>query len=103
MAAHIPSIQPQVTGEATIAQAAISATPVNPRKRRASNNAGSPSTLVTSALATDTALPTAPPATSESATKKKGRTNTPWTPEEEQKLQHMRGESKGWSEIAKVT
>jgi hypothetical protein len=52
--------------------------------------------------ATAAAVAIAPSATPETATKKKGRTNTPWTPEEEQKLQQMRGENKGWSEIAKV-
>jgi len=33
---------------------------------------------------------------------KKGRTNTPWTPEEEHRLKSMREEGKGWSEIAEV-
>lgn len=33
---------------------------------------------------------------------KKGRTNTPWTPAEEQKLKQMRDAGNSWSEIAKV-
>jgi hypothetical protein len=33
---------------------------------------------------------------------KKTRTNTPWTPAEEQRLKVMRDEGKSWSEIAKV-
>lgn len=38
----------------------------------------------------------------ESAPKKKGRTNTPWTAEEEQRLKTMRDAGRSWSEIAKV-
>lgn len=34
--------------------------------------------------------------------KKKGRTNTPWTAEEEQRLKSMRDAGCSWSEIAKV-
>lgn len=34
--------------------------------------------------------------------KKKGRTNTPWTAEEEQRLKMMRDAGRSWSEIAKV-
>ncbi|KAL9074645.1 MAG: hypothetical protein Q9157_004319 [Trypethelium eluteriae] len=33
---------------------------------------------------------------------KKGRTNTPWTPAEEQRLKTMRDQGTSWSEIAKV-
>jgi hypothetical protein len=33
---------------------------------------------------------------------KKGRTNTPWTPAEEQRLKAMRDAGNSWSEIAKV-
>ncbi|KAF2404441.1 hypothetical protein EJ06DRAFT_470037 [Trichodelitschia bisporula] len=33
---------------------------------------------------------------------KKGRTNTPWTPQEEQRLKVMRDQGKSWSEIAKT-
>jgi hypothetical protein len=42
-----------------------------------------------------------PPAP-EPAPKKKGRTNTPWTAEEEQRLKTMRDAGRSWSEIAKV-
>lgn len=38
----------------------------------------------------------------ESTPKKKGRTNTPWTAEEEQRLKSMRDAGRSWSEIAKV-
>jgi len=33
---------------------------------------------------------------------KKGRTNTPWTPAEEQRLKQMRDAGNSWSEIAKT-
>lgn len=33
---------------------------------------------------------------------KKSRTNTPWTPEEEQRLKKMRDTGNSWSEIAKT-
>ncbi|RPA87458.1 hypothetical protein BJ508DRAFT_410224 [Ascobolus immersus RN42] len=33
---------------------------------------------------------------------KKSRTNTPWTPEEEQRLKRMRDSGNSWSEIAKT-
>lgn len=38
----------------------------------------------------------------ETTPKKKGRTNTPWTAEEEQRLKTMRDAGRSWSEIAKV-
>jgi hypothetical protein len=46
--------------------------------------------------------PTAIPPAPEPAPKKKGRTNTPWTAEEEQRLKTMRDAGRSWSEIAKV-
>ncbi|EPS30295.1 hypothetical protein PDE_05246 [Penicillium oxalicum 114-2] len=46
--------------------------------------------------------PAAPPAPAEPAPKKKGRTNTPWTAEEEQRLKTMRDAGRSWSEIAKT-
>ena len=33
---------------------------------------------------------------------KKSRTNTPWTPAEEQRLKNMRDSGNSWSDIAKV-
>lgn len=44
----------------------------------------------------------APGDPAEASPKKKGRTNTPWTAEEEQRLKVMRDAGKSWSEIAKV-
>lgn len=46
--------------------------------------------------------PGAMPPPVESTPKKKGRTNTPWTAEEEQRLKNMRDQGRSWSEIAKV-
>ncbi|EGC46015.1 MYB DNA-binding domain-containing protein [Histoplasma capsulatum var. duboisii H88] len=60
----------------------------NPRKRREGN------TTTSSAAG----APTAP----ETTVKKKGRTNTPWTAEEEQRLKTMRDAGSTWSEIAKT-
>lgn len=58
-----------------------------------------PMTSAGSAIEGDqTALQPAP----EPAPKKKGRTNTPWTAEEEQRLKTMRDAGRSWSEIAKV-
>jgi hypothetical protein len=50
---------------------------------------GGPATVIES-------QPAAPPPA------KRGRTNTPWTPAEEQLLKSMRDQGKSWSEIAKV-
>lgn len=47
--------------------------------------------------ATANAAPAPPP-----PGKKKGRTNTPWTAEEEQRLKAMRDAGNTWAEIAKV-
>ncbi|THC91096.1 hypothetical protein EYZ11_009440 [Aspergillus tanneri] len=38
----------------------------------------------------------------EATPRKKGRTNTPWTAEEEQRLKTMRDAGRSWSEIAKT-
>jgi len=47
--------------------------------------------------------PSAMPPAVEPTPKKKGRTNTPWTAEEEQRLKTMRDLGRSWSEIAKVS
>ncbi|EME83479.1 uncharacterized protein MYCFIDRAFT_122444, partial [Pseudocercospora fijiensis CIRAD86] len=90
--------------------------PTNPRKRRASeleplpgsssSNASAftnpgglmsaPGDLDTTGLGihTQQTLPSPPV--------KKGRTNTPWTPAEEQRLKTLRDAGSSWSEIAKT-
>jgi hypothetical protein len=94
----------------TTTPASKTASPSNPRKRRLSGQpvastaaAAAPS----SSYAADTGIvPSAltdPDATAAPPPVKKGRTNTPWTPQEEQRLKQMRDAGKSWSEIAKVT
>ncbi|KAL4808920.1 hypothetical protein BDV18DRAFT_91687 [Aspergillus unguis] len=68
----------------------------NPRKRRSSPPQGSATTMATTPG--DESAVTAPEATP----RKKGRTNTPWTAEEEQRLKTMRDAGRSWSEIAKT-
>ncbi|KAH8601279.1 putative Myb-like transcription factor-like protein [Bisporella sp. PMI_857] len=82
--------------------------PANTRnKRRASGSGGAetfamsgPSNIVPASLAGEEANTSAsssmgPPA-------KKSRTNTPWTPAEEQRLKTMRDAGNSWAEIAKT-
>lgn len=80
--------------------------PSNPRKRRASPQSGS-----TIAMAAPAATagggeagnnPTSTATAPEPTGKKKGRTNIPWTAEEEQRLKAMRDAGSSWCEIAKV-
>jgi hypothetical protein len=78
--------------------------PQNPRKRRASPQSSSAATMAApgAAPATGETAHEQGPGGSEPAPKKKGRTNTPWTAEEEQRLKTMRDAGRTWSEIAKV-
>ncbi|KAF7586943.1 hypothetical protein BBP40_007998 [Aspergillus hancockii] len=87
----IPMPQPQLS-------------PQNPKKRRASPQAGTAATMTTSGTTTaagEVALEHGPTPI-EAPPKKKGRTNTPWTAEEEQRLKTMRDAGRSWSEIAKT-
>jgi hypothetical protein len=59
-----------------------------PAPAAASSSAGADEPSITDS-------PTGPPA-------KKSRTNTPWTPAEEQRLKNMRDAGNSWAEIAKV-
>lgn len=75
----------------------------NPRKRRSSPHLSSTASMATpvpTGLAQDPNV--ASVAEAGPAPKKKGRTNTPWTAEEEQRLKSMRDAGRSWSEIAKV-
>ncbi|KAJ0420040.1 hypothetical protein BJY00DRAFT_285158 [Aspergillus carlsbadensis] len=69
----------------------------NPRKRRSSPPPSSTAAMTTSATGDDPVAATAEP-----TPRKKGRTNTPWTAEEEQRLKTMRDAGRSWSEIAKT-
>jgi len=78
--------------------------PPNPRKRRPSLQtapmaAMAPPHLTTNIEGDGSSAVTATP---DSGGKKKGRTNTPWTAEEEQRLKTMRDSGSTWSEIAKT-
>ena len=110
---------PAESSSRTPPQSSISLAPppqtsaLNPRKRRASGsprfNTLPPGTTLpppTPVLpgptesSTDVSIPAL---LSEDSSKKRGRTNTPWTATEEQRLKQMRDVGNSWSEIAKVT
>ncbi|OJJ51313.1 hypothetical protein ASPZODRAFT_148618 [Penicilliopsis zonata CBS 506.65] len=74
----------------------------NPRKRRASPPPGVPSTMVMPMGTAAEVMGGVTMAIPEPAPKKKSRTNTPWTAEEEQRLKTMRDTGLSWSEIAKT-
>jgi hypothetical protein len=74
-----------------------------PRKRRASYspklNTLPPGTTLPSESQANISVPAL---LTEDMGKKRGRTNTPWTPQEEQRLKQMRDAGHSWSEISKV-
>ncbi|KAJ9605713.1 hypothetical protein H2200_009562 [Cladophialophora chaetospira] len=76
----------------------------NPRKRRASHspklNTLPPGATLPPESATNNV--SIPALLSEDTGKKRGRTNTPWTAQEEQRLKQMRDAGHSWSEIAKA-
>lgn len=81
--------------------------PANPRKRRSTPVQAittMPGTRMTDAVTGVVVAPAMPDISDslDTTPKKKGRTNTPWTAEEEQRLKAMRDAGKSWSEIAKV-
>ncbi|KIX93234.1 uncharacterized protein Z520_11089 [Fonsecaea multimorphosa CBS 102226] len=80
------------------------ASPPNPRKRRASHSPKLNTLPPGTALPSDSAPPNAQMAASpaDETGKKRGRTNTPWTPQEEQRLKQMRDAGHSWNEIAKA-
>ncbi|KAI9890206.1 MAG: hypothetical protein M1814_004368 [Vezdaea aestivalis] len=72
-------------------------TPTSSRKRKQPGSTGpsdTPSNVKIEVGEADTPLAGQPAA-------KRSRTNTPWTPAEEQRLKRMRDDGKSWSEIAK--
>lgn len=82
---------------------------VNSRKRRLSGQPVTPSPIApapsaAAAVAESSASAAASTAqdTPSQQPVKKSRTNTPWTPAEEQRLKQMRDVGNSWSEIAKV-
>ncbi|KAL4791969.1 hypothetical protein BDV19DRAFT_283425 [Aspergillus venezuelensis] len=96
---HQQQVPPLLTQRTPYEGIPMPPTPIpgsNPRKRRSSPPQGSTATMTT----TPGDDPVA--AASEAAPRKKGRTNTPWTAEEEQRLKTMRDAGRSWSEIAKT-
>lgn len=82
---------------------ALPANPNNPRKRRASQSPKLDTLPPTLTPSLDNQASVSIPALLTDETgKKRGRTNTPWTPQEEQRLKQMRDAGNSWSEIAKV-
>jgi len=85
-------------------------TAVNSRKRRLSGQPVTPSPIAPAPSTVAPAGAEPSPATAPAPAQempgpppaKKGRTNTPWTPGEEQRLKQMRDAGNSWSEIAKV-
>ncbi|KAJ9502722.1 hypothetical protein H2202_001844 [Exophiala xenobiotica] len=85
----------------------VTSSPLNSRKRRASSpklNTLPPGTTLpqTSESTSTTPSISIPAMLGEDSGKKRGRTNTPWTAQEEQRLKQMRDAGHGWSEIAKA-
>ncbi|KAJ4351945.1 uncharacterized protein N0V89_007290 [Didymosphaeria variabile] len=108
--AELPKIQPASTAppQESSGSAAQPPSPVGTRKRK-SVSLKHPSDQMAHAPATAGAAENveAPPAADTEAPvqepkAKKSRTNTPWTPAEEQRLKQMRDAGHSWSEIAKV-
>ena len=108
-ATQVSSIQVPGPTESTASPALLSASAPNPRKRRVSQTAAAdPAASLVGASTTEPVNPESATsasllaATTEEAVKKKGRTNTPWTAAEEQRLKAMRDAGNSWGEIAKV-
>lgn len=88
------------------AQIPAPTTTTNSRKRRSSLQSGPTPTMAapvnTAAGAKAEQDPVSALNVPEHSPKKKGRTNTPWSAEEEQRLKTMRDAGRSWGEIAKV-
>ncbi|KAI9861462.1 MAG: hypothetical protein M1813_005360 [Trichoglossum hirsutum] len=113
-AAHADQIQPPVSVDAPITEVsptggfAVPPSPTSGKKRRASGPPTTTTTTTTTTAATNaTTNATVTPTQTEgvslsSPPAKKSRTNTPWSPAEEQRLKTMRDAGSSWSEIAKT-
>ncbi|KEF56527.1 uncharacterized protein A1O9_06714 [Exophiala aquamarina CBS 119918] len=78
------------------------ASPHNPRKRRASHSPKLNTLPPGITPAGDQGSGTILGSLTDEAGRKRGRTNTPWTAQEEQRLKQMRDSGHSWSEIAKA-
>ncbi|KAF1955131.1 hypothetical protein CC80DRAFT_493454 [Byssothecium circinans] len=107
-----PSLQPAQpaaapSGPESFAPGPQPPTPGSNRKRKSVSLAQpQPDQTATLASATTANVPTASgtegDAVAQEPKAKKSRTNTPWTPAEEQRLKQMRDAGNSWSEIAKT-
>ncbi|KAA8647284.1 SANT/Myb-like DNA-binding domain-containing protein [Aspergillus tanneri] len=100
---QIPHISSQIPPQIPT-QIPAQISPSNPRKRRSSPQSNSATTMAMS-MSTTTSGETVHDrggGVPEATPRKKGRTNTPWTAEEEQRLKTMRDAGRSWSEIAKT-
>ncbi|KAL5418944.1 hypothetical protein PMIN03_000785 [Paraphaeosphaeria minitans] len=106
---ELPKIQPvMMAPQRSFLPAAKPPSPAGARKRK-SVSMKDPSDQMADASTTPSATEKVepPPAADTEAPMlepkaKKNRTNTPWTPAEEQRLKQMRDAGHSWSEIAKV-
>jgi hypothetical protein len=108
--AELPSLQPIVAPPSAHESFGAFQQPLTPGNSRKRKSVSLAQDQMTSAASTSTAssghAPTAQSVdldpTVQEPKAKKSRTNTPWTPAEEQRLKVMRDAGNSWSEIAKV-
>lgn len=99
--AELPKIQPTVT-------AAQPPSPAGARKRKSVSLKDSSDIMPNASATAGVAENAEPPPAADTEAPvlepkaKKSRTNTPWTPAEEQRLKQMRDAGHSWSEIAKT-
>ncbi|KAF2737716.1 hypothetical protein EJ04DRAFT_95528 [Polyplosphaeria fusca] len=110
--AELPPLQPAVTpGQESFTAAAVPQppTPGNSKKRKSVTLTQEQMASSANPAGTQAAVAPAPAAqaadvdpSAQEPKAKKSRTNTPWTPAEEQRLKQMRDAGNTWSEIAKT-
>ncbi|KAF1968056.1 hypothetical protein BU23DRAFT_278865 [Bimuria novae-zelandiae CBS 107.79] len=106
---ELPALQPATTAQQdSFASAAQPSSPASARKRKSvsqnnpSDQMANPSTAAGAAEGAAVAPAVDADAPVSEPKAKKSRTNTPWTPAEEQRLKQMRDAGHSWSEIAKT-
>lgn len=104
-----PKVQPVITApQESFVPAPHPPSPAGARKRKSVTLKDSSDQMANASTAAGAAENTEPPPTADTEAPalepkaKKSRTNTPWTPAEEQRLKQMRDAGHSWSEIAKV-
>jgi hypothetical protein len=106
---ELPKIQPATTApQESFISAAQPPSPAGARKRKSVNLKDPLDHMANASTTAGAAEHAEPPSVTEAEAPvlepkaKKSRTNTPWTPAEEQRLKQMRDAGHSWSEIAKV-